>query len=248
MPAPQRLLRSPSPSALPAESCSKHRPLSCWASLPLCSPQSRWAPGGRSLPLHRKAKGAFSLHEKQNVGLHLLSGEEETTEPLASIRSESPSAEPESPQVEVLRTLGLKAGTLTSRETPAESVRGSDSSTPQRARQGVLPLPSALGLCCLLTPAPGMHSRPVAFLIIPNQNCIPGAGGIPPAAPFIDHTAEARDGVTCQLRLLLPMLPHFFWSHIFFMDPRCRGLDKRMELGCWHWPAGVSMVENTCVS
>lgn len=108
VPAPQRLLRvTVSPASW--ELLEAQEALTCWASLLLCSAASSsgWAPGGRHPPLHREAKGAFSLPQKQNLDGHLLSWEEETTEPLASSRSESLSAGAESPREEVIGRLGL---------------------------------------------------------------------------------------------------------------------------------------------
>lgn len=181
VPAPQRLLWSP--SALPAESCSQHRPLSCWASLPLQPPVPLCSWGSEPPPAP-EAKGAFSLHEKQNVDLPLLSGEEETPGPLASSRSESP-ADPESPQEEGLRLLGLrdsKLGRSRAGKLPL-SLSGALTVPPPKGQAGRPALPSAPGLCCLLTPA-GDALRPVAFLIIPNQNCIPPGEGFPQPLPL----------------------------------------------------------------
>lgn len=129
-----------------------------------------------------------------------------------------------------------------SRETPAEPIKGADSPTPQRARQGVLPphLPRAV-----LSPdsVPRCsQARPIAFLIVPSQSRPPGAGETPPAAASTDHTTEASDGGTgprhrAQPLAAPPVVSFPLVSHRSH-GPRMQGCRQEngvgtLALACW---------------
>lgn len=182
MPAPQRLLRSP--SALPAESCSQHRPLSCWASLP-CSPQSRWAPGGQSRPLHRKRRERFHFMKNRMWICPFFLGRRK---PPGRLPPAGQRARLRTPSHRRRRASGFSDfGTQSWGRSRAGklplSLSGALTVPPPKGQAGRPALPSAPGLCCLLTPA-GDALRPVAFLIIPNQNCISPGEGFPQPRPL----------------------------------------------------------------
>lgn len=131
------------------------------------------------------------------------------------------------------------------------SLSGALTVPPPKGQAGGLAHPTFPGTVLSPRLRPRKHSRPIAFLITPNQNCIPGAGGIPPTSPFGDNTTEARDGVTCpRSQSPAACCPSccLISSGLTSWAQEDGVIGHFLQLGCWRWPAGVSMVENTCVS